>query len=552
MVCERSLHALVCDGPEGADGEGIEQLIAAGDAKGRVGVELRHERSVSRCRAAPLEQGHEPLVQALLPHFLEEDATILIEIKRKLEYNHAYISGVVRPSYVLKPLASLIQTPLYIEHNAMINESWASSFEIITDIVMDEEDEVDGSTIQHSDTLIHDDDEEEKDEDKEDHAGTSKHPGPDDDDQGQSVTSPSSGGTDTEPPPPPLASQLKPRVSKDIEPKQTHAIGPIGEGQLQTNAVLLTYKKRSTALVPSVKGKEMAISSADDSLSDIDMEPNSMLYTGVRQLAQSWKMVQYHGRAKCELREHPTVVQVLERVPEITLTTAVKDVNLWARQLSIDNINSMGIQVEMLLEHKPKYQCIQDKRNSLREGLSRIKAIREKKTVKELNKDLLHFRARMRFWKRHMHVLVKHTNVLLQLSIEALKILEKKIKNLASNEDTYREIGEILFEARIKSNQHEPAGWLDTASHYHKRAKARVTRGRKTLYCQDTKEWQKMTPYEQQMLVKKPEVLEQTVSYRIIKKQTATKALETATNSKRLVKTKEKKPPDKDKGKDTK
>ncbi|MCO5574075.1 hypothetical protein L7F22_027852 [Adiantum nelumboides] len=47
----------------------------------------------------------------------------------------------------------------------------------------------------------------------------------------------------------------------------------------------------------------------------------------------------------------------------------------------------------------------------------------------------------MRFWRRHMHVLVKHTNALLQLSIEASNIPEKDIENNASNEDTYREKG---------------------------------------------------------------------------------------------------------------
>ncbi|MCO5560886.1 hypothetical protein L7F22_014506 [Adiantum nelumboides] len=82
----------------------------------------------------------------------------------------------------------------------------------------------------------------------------------------------------------------------------------------------------------------------------------------------------------------------------------------------------------------------------------------QKKIVKELKAVMVDFRAGMRFWKRHMHVLVKHTNALLQLNIEASKILEKDIENLATNEETYREIGEILFEARVKANQPEPIG----------------------------------------------------------------------------------------------
>ncbi|MCO5552515.1 hypothetical protein L7F22_006027 [Adiantum nelumboides] len=130
------------------------------------------------------------------------------------------------------------------------------------------------------------------------------------------------------------------------------------------------------------------------------------------------------------------------------------------------------------------------------------------------------------------------------------KILEKQIDNLASNEDTYnREIGEILFEARVKANQPEPEGWLATASHCHKLARARVTKGKKTFYYPQTKKWLPMTPYEQQVLVEEPEVLEQTPVYRIIKKQMATQAMEAGTNPQQPLQPRERKPPDKDKDK---
>ncbi|MCO5613366.1 hypothetical protein L7F22_067642 [Adiantum nelumboides] len=132
---------------------------------------------------------------------------------------------------------------------------------------------------------------------------------------------------------------------------------------------------------------------------------------------------------------------------------------------------------------------------------------------------------------------------------DSSKIPKKEIENVASNEDTYREIGDILFEARIKANQLEPAGWLATASHCHKLARASVTKGRKTLYCPDTKEWLPMTTYEQQMIVKEPYVLKQIAVYRIVKKQTAAQAMEAATSTQRPVQPKEKKPLDKDKGK---
>ncbi|MCO5600135.1 hypothetical protein L7F22_054243 [Adiantum nelumboides] len=46
-----------------------------------------------------------------------------------------------------------------------------------------------------------------------------------------------------------------------------------------------------------------------------------------------------------------------------------------------------------------------------------------------------------------------------------------------STYNIYREIGEILFEARIKANQPELAEWLATTSHYHKLARAKVCVG---------------------------------------------------------------------------
>ncbi|MCO5594011.1 hypothetical protein L7F22_048030 [Adiantum nelumboides] len=130
-----------------------------------------------------------------------------------------------------------------------------------------------------------------------------------------------------------------------------------------------------------------------------------------------------------------------------------------------------------------------------KEWIRVINEIEHKKTVKEFRTVVGEFEAGMHAWKRHMQVLVKHTNALLQLHITASKIPEKQIDNLAFNEDTYREIGEILFE----------------------------------------------------VLVKEPEVLEQTAVYRIIKKQTAAQAMEAATSSQPPVQPRERKLLDKDK-----
>ncbi|MCO5588953.1 hypothetical protein L7F22_042916 [Adiantum nelumboides] len=137
-----------------------------------------------------------------------------------------------------------------------------------------------------------------------------------------------------------------------------------------------------------------------------------------------------------------------------------------------------------------------------KEWITVMNEIEQKKTVEEFRTAVREFKAGMLAWKCHMQVLVKHVNALLHLHIAASKIPKKQIENLASNEDTYREIREILLkpESRLTSLNLQP-----TASHCHKLARARVTKGKKTMYYPQTKEWLPMTPYEQQVLVKEPE-----------------------------------------------
>ncbi|MCO5600233.1 hypothetical protein L7F22_054343 [Adiantum nelumboides] len=100
-----------------------------------------------------------------------------------------------------------------------------------------------------------------------------------------------------------------------------------------------------------------------------DMERLAMLYNGVMQVAKSWKLVQYHDKTKCALPKHPAMIQVLERVPKITVDNAVKDVNPWPRQLTTDKINSVGLQVEMLLGHKPRWRMGTCKASTRKEKL---------------------------------------------------------------------------------------------------------------------------------------------------------------------------------------
>ncbi|MCO5582969.1 hypothetical protein L7F22_036874 [Adiantum nelumboides] len=408
-----------------------------------------------------------------------------------------------------------------------------------------------------------DDDEDKADEDHEDPAGTSGHQGNDDDndDADQPGTGPF-GGASTDPPPP-STFHADPLASTGIN-DHPHGTGAVGgqDGQKHCNGFSSKGKEKATIgstdsftdanpwlykefhLAKQVQLKEYL--QADDMYSD--MQRLAALYTGVMQVANSWKLAQYQDRTKCVLPKHPAVIQVLDGVPDILIDSTIKDVNPWAKQLTTDKIKSVGLQVEMLLGHKPQYECMQQENDILvnyfelmpdllallyamrveevelprfypalypphtepadqltyiqiveqigdwwekaeglwKEWITVINEVEQKKIVKKFRTAVGEFKAGMRSWKRHMQVLVKHTNALLQLNIAASKIPEKQIENMASNEDTYREIGEILFEAKIKANQPEPAGWLATASHCHKLARARVTKGKKTLYYPQT------------------------------------------------------------------
>ncbi|MCO5560292.1 hypothetical protein L7F22_013904 [Adiantum nelumboides] len=473
-----------------------------------------------------------------------------------------------------------------------------------------------------------DDDDEDKDEEgNEDPTGTSGHQGLDDDDNDDANLlgiCPSRGASTY--PPPPSTSHTDPPISTRIDdhPHDTRAAG----GQQDTIA-LVTYKKRSAAMVSSISkettisidlvpstSKEMAIVTivsstgveiikstamvlsskekekailgntdsfnvanpwlykefclakqlqlkeylqADDMYSD--MKRLAHLYSGVRnsirdglshlKLAQdNWdhklQRILDFSTSSSTLSHKPMTIEYQEK----NINNMIHIIRVFKRMLSQENdilINCfelmlgppallyvMRMEEAKLLRFYPALypphtepadqltyiQIVEqigdwwEKAEGLwKEWITVINEMEQKKIVKEFKTSVGKFKAGMRSWKYHM------------------------------------EIGEILFEARIKANQPEPVGWLATTSHYHKLARARVIKGKKTLYYPQTKEWLPMTPYEQQMLVKEPEVLEQIAVYKIIKKQTAAQEMEASTSTQRPVQPREKKPLDKDKGK---
>ena len=62
--------------------------------------------------------------QRVLPHFLQDEASIVVGIKQKIEYKHCYMSGLVRPLLTMKAMEVLVQTSLYKQENILINTSW--------------------------------------------------------------------------------------------------------------------------------------------------------------------------------------------------------------------------------------------------------------------------------------------------------------------------------------------------------------------------------------------------------------------------------------------
>ena len=63
-------------------------------------------------------------LQKFLPRFIQEDATVLVGIKRQLQYDHYYMTGTVRPLETMKAARGLLDTSLYKDNNVLMNKEW--------------------------------------------------------------------------------------------------------------------------------------------------------------------------------------------------------------------------------------------------------------------------------------------------------------------------------------------------------------------------------------------------------------------------------------------
>lgn len=62
--------------------------------------------------------------QTVLPRFCHLESSVLVGIKRKLSYDHAYLAGSVRPLRTMCALRALMPTTLYLENSVALNVEW--------------------------------------------------------------------------------------------------------------------------------------------------------------------------------------------------------------------------------------------------------------------------------------------------------------------------------------------------------------------------------------------------------------------------------------------
>jgi hypothetical protein len=64
------------------------------------------------------------LVQNILPRLPHDSSTIIVYLKRKLEYKSIYMSRFVHPNVVMKALYTLCNTPLYKDIKVSTKQDW--------------------------------------------------------------------------------------------------------------------------------------------------------------------------------------------------------------------------------------------------------------------------------------------------------------------------------------------------------------------------------------------------------------------------------------------
>ena len=82
-----------------------------------------------------------------------------------------------------------------------------------------------------------------------------------------------------------------------------------------------------------------------------------------RTFFKKWPQSYPHNKAKCQLPPHPACIQVLERPPTVMPTEDMGPIT----QRTTFSMQSVAIDVELLLGDRPKYECMEDCRRVIRQ-----------------------------------------------------------------------------------------------------------------------------------------------------------------------------------------
>jgi hypothetical protein len=70
------------------------------------------------------------ITQSILPRMPNDEATISIILKRRLEYESLSLSGKIGPNQMMLALKNLMKTPLYIDAKISMTHVWENMFNI--------------------------------------------------------------------------------------------------------------------------------------------------------------------------------------------------------------------------------------------------------------------------------------------------------------------------------------------------------------------------------------------------------------------------------------
>lgn len=68
-------------------------------------------------------------IQTTLPRDIDDNMTVVIMLKRKMEYKNAYLPGNIRPKKAMSTLHDLCNTSLYKGEQIVINDEWKKHFD---------------------------------------------------------------------------------------------------------------------------------------------------------------------------------------------------------------------------------------------------------------------------------------------------------------------------------------------------------------------------------------------------------------------------------------